>query len=32
MNPIEVLFQLLRGEGNGHYVESAVTQVEHALQ
>jgi len=31
MNPIEMLFELLRREGRTHY-ESAVTQFEHAVQ
>jgi phosphonate degradation associated HDIG domain protein len=32
MDPIEEIFGVLRNAGQGHYGESAVTQVEHAVQ
>jgi phosphonate degradation associated HDIG domain protein len=32
MNPIEMLFELLRQEGKAHYGDSPVTQFEHAIQ
>jgi phosphonate degradation associated HDIG domain protein len=32
VNPMEMLFELLRREGKAHYGDSAVTQFEHALQ
>jgi phosphonate degradation associated HDIG domain protein len=32
MNPMEMLFELLRHEGEAHYGDSPVTQFEHAIQ
>ena len=32
MNPIDTIFEILRDAGERHYGESAVTQLEHAIQ